>query len=351
VQKQQQPLAKDVLNKPFCGDDWLDLIDQDKEGYAEDGDDDDEDDELGDLLSSCQRKLNSLVSSAYQDTPSRTLKKRRVEFQRQPSNNNNIVTHTQKQPDTPLDTADTRLSFVAQRYVSPAIVHLKTQVAKKREPQLIVQPHLNVQRRQSNFYSSETEKRMNWMQQIIDNLDLFFPPDKPRTVVQKTCHYWYLQTLFPWVFGAQWDVVKGRILKRYRLNRIWPWVQVLMPRREGKTWSVASFLAAVLMFIPGISVSIFSPTAGQSNMMKEEVYRMMVHYEQNTGHEATRRLVRYNSRHIMVADRPLPPGSSMKSSAADAMVLETNTSRLMLCNSHTDGRSRRMRYFACVYGW
>lgn len=113
-----------------------------------------------------------------------------------------------------------------------------------------------------------------------------------------------------------------------------------MPRREGKTWSVASFLAAVLLFIPGILISIFSPTSQQSNMMKDEIYRMIAHYEQNTGRPATRRIVRYNNRNIKVADRPMPDGVSMRSSTADAMVLEANTSTLMLCNSNTDGKWR-----------
>lgn len=232
---------------------------------------------------------------------------------------------------------DETLSHVRVKFVDSALNHMEAQVGAKRSADVILPSHYTNAQRQALKNQSETDKKMQYIQNILDNLDNFFPADKPRTTVQRMCHYWYTQTLFKWVFGRQWDVVKGRVLKRYKLDRVWPWVQVLMPRREGKTWSVASFLAAVLLFVPGITISIFSPTSQQSNMMKDEIYRMMAHYESNTGQPATRRIVRYNTKNIMVADRPLPPQCSIKSSAADAMVLESATSRLLLCNSNTDG--------------
>lgn len=65
---------------------------------------------------------------------------------------------------------------------------------------------------------------------------------------------------------------------------------------------------------------------------------MMVHYEVNTGKPTIARLVRYNTRNIMVANRPIPLGKSINSSEADAMSRETSTSILMLCNSNIDGK-------------
>ena len=260
----------------------------------------------------------------------------------------------------PAEDVSLGLSFVKSRFVSPAVNHVHLQYLGKRRFHELADPLCSEEEKVSRLIRPGREVMLERIQKLIDSLDHFFPRDKPRTTIQRLCHYWYVQAIFKWVFGKQWDIVEPRVLSRYKLKRVRSMVQVLMERRRGKTWSIASFLAAVLLFIPGINISIFSPTSMQSNLMKDEIYRMLHNYTQNTGYPATSHLVRYNTKNIMVADRPLPAGKSMNSREADGMVLEPTTSTLMLCNSNIDGKSLQFRVlvlcvvvvvmFVCV-GW
>ncbi len=247
----------------------------------------------------------------------------------------------------PSDDVSKGLSFIGPRFVTPAAEHVQRQYLGKRKRQELPDPQCSEEEKEARRIRPEREVMMDRIQKLIDSLDHFFPPDKPRTTIQRLCHYWYIQLLFKWVFGKQWDVVQPRVLARYKLKRVRSMVQVLMERRRGKTWSIASFLAGVLLFIPGINISIFSPTSMQSNLMKDEIYRMLFNYEQNTGYPATRHLVRYNTKNIMMGNRPLPPGKSMNSREADDMVLEPTTSTLLLCNSNIDGKSQEFGAVGC----
>lgn len=87
-----------------------------------------------------------------------------------------------------------------------------------------------------------------------------------RSEPQHTVHEAYLRACLPKIYDEEWDDNREAIMQKFEINRLQMWVLVVMARREGKTWGMAMFIAAMILSIPDIEISIFATckrTAGK----------------------------------------------------------------------------------------
>lgn len=110
------------------------------------------------------------------------------------------------------------------------------------------------------------------VERMFRHLDAF---GATRTATQKHFHFWFMQSLLPTIFGAEWDSAAVRVLDSFGITQIRTEVMIMTPRRFGKTWSVAMFVVAALLNIPGIKIVIFSTGKRASNSLMETALKFM----------------------------------------------------------------------------
>ena len=79
-----------------------------------------------------------------------------------------------------------------------------------------------------------------------------------RSEMQWKVHEACIKAMIPKIYGEEWDQNQGRILKHFRLNRLFQEVMIIMSRRQGKSWSVGMIAAAFILFIPEFTIAIFA---------------------------------------------------------------------------------------------
>jgi hypothetical protein len=87
-----------------------------------------------------------------------------------------------------------------------------------------------------------------------------------RSEPQHTVHEAYIRACLPKIYDEEWDDNREAIMQKFEINRLQMWVLVVMARREGKTWGMAMFIAAMILSIPDTEISIFATckrTAGK----------------------------------------------------------------------------------------
>lgn len=136
-----------MLNPPFCGSDWI--------------------------------EVDASESEVQESQPQRVPgghKRRRATARAR-------MTQAADQPDT-------GLGYLCAKFVEPALDHLRFQTQQKRSTEVIMDPVMTRAQREARLHRPESETRIGWIQNMLDNMDNFFPRDKPRTTVQRQCHYW-----------------------------------------------------------------------------------------------------------------------------------------------------------------
>jgi hypothetical protein len=75
-----------------------------------------------------------------------------------------------------------------------------------------------------------------------------------------------LNSVLPRLYGKDWERNKARVMRERGMTRVYQEVLVNMGRRNGKTWVVSAFCAAVFLVVPEISIAVFSVGKRQSGM-------------------------------------------------------------------------------------
>jgi hypothetical protein len=96
-----------------------------------------------------------------------------------------------------------------------------------------------------------------------------------RSDMQVKIHQAFIEAMLPKLYQSEWDENKARILIDFGLNKLQQEVLIVMPRRRGKTYSVAMAAAAMLLAVPGCSVAVFS-TGERLSRALMEVVRMFI---------------------------------------------------------------------------
>jgi hypothetical protein len=79
-------------------------------------------------------------------------------------------------------------------------------------------------------------------------------------------HELFLRSCLPKIYESEWAQNYDAIMKRFNIQKLHQETLVVCPRRFGKTYSVAMFVAAYLMHVPKANIAIFSTgkrTAGK----------------------------------------------------------------------------------------
>lgn len=92
-------------------------------------------------------------------------------------------------------------------------------------------------------------------------------------------------------------------MERMKIAKIQSEVFVLTPRRWGKTTSVAMFVAAVMLNVPGIKVAVYSTAKRTSGGVMAKVCEYIRMIE-----GAMDRVIVRNQEQLFIAERPPQPG-------------------------------------------
>jgi hypothetical protein len=92
-----------------------------------------------------------------------------------------------------------------------------------------------------------------------------------RSVDQKIFHTAFVEACLPHLYGDEWPSACARVLTERKLERLQPEVLCITPRRWGKTWSVAMFVCAMMMCVPGIRIAIFSTGKRASSNLTDTI--------------------------------------------------------------------------------
>ena len=100
-----------------------------------------------------------------------------------------------------------------------------------------------------------------------------------RSVSQREFHRHMLKSIIPVIFRDDLDAHIDRLLRDFNCTEFNSDVLIITPRRHGKTWSVAMFIAACALVLSGndqpFVISIFSTSKRASSMMLQLVNFMI----------------------------------------------------------------------------
>lgn len=95
------------------------------------------------------------------------------------------------------------------------------------------------------------------LRMVEQQLDCY--PNWTRSKEQRTFHVNFVNACLPHFYGADWSRHRSRVMQARGLAELDQLVVVSTPRRFGKTTAIAMLNAALLLFVPFMHVSVFSP--------------------------------------------------------------------------------------------
>lgn len=103
------------------------------------------------------------------------------------------------------------------------------------------------------------DKRVERLRNLLEH---GFKDEQHKTIIrsreQRQLHEVYIRTCLPKLYLTEWEDNQERILLQYGITKLQQESLVVMPRRSGKTWSMAMFCAAMLIVCGDIEISVFA---------------------------------------------------------------------------------------------
>lgn len=141
----------------------------------------------------------------------------------------------------------------------------------------------------------------------------------------------------PKIYGASdWATHHYRVLTEWGRSEIDYFLMMITARRVGKTFSMSMFDAAVLLHVPGITISVFSTGRRASKMLKELVEKLI----KMTGDENTQRIINSNQEELFIAHKTLADNTTKRSLEAQNLRMDITTAKLFSYPSSVKGKSR-----------
>lgn len=119
---------------------------------------------------------------------------------------------------------------------------------------------------------------------------------KVRSPDQKVFHEAMIIANLPHIYFENWEANSKRVMEEFGIARIRQELLSIMPRRMGKSWCVAMFIAAMLICVPGRKQAVFSTGGRASGWLKDLVLKMI---DKVTG--ASARIARRSKETIFMA--------------------------------------------------
>lgn len=161
------------------------------------------------------------------------------------------------------------------------------------------------------------DQRLKTVFHLLNNMGYTRSPD------QVLFHDSYIHACLPLIYGEEWPKNSVRVMRTFRLKKLEQLVLVLTPRRIGKTVSVAMFVAAILLAVPGIEIAVFSTCQRASTAIMKLVLKMLTRVP-----GSDRRILGKNKETLYVSATPLPIGIGPNSAIAKKMVNSPSVSTL-----------------------
>jgi hypothetical protein len=136
-------------------------------------------------------------------------------------------------------------------------------------------------------------------------------------------HAAFIEACLPKIYGDDWASQSSRVLKEFQIEHIRAEVLIMAMRRIGKSWAIAMFVLALLLFRPGIKVAIFSTGSRASSLLYEIMMTML-----SERPEFFSRIVKNSTEHLFISAQPLPKGCSFNSPAAVRLRCAKDTAKL-----------------------
>ena len=153
-----------------------------------------------------------------------------------------------------------------------------------------------------------------------------------RTAAQIMFHDLFTNAVLKQIYGVEWEANAVRVMKEQGMRKLHTEVMVMTPRRYGKTVSVAMWVVAALLHIPGVEIGIFSTGQRASTSLMAMAYGFL---QEIPG--AERRVVKSTDKDLFVCQDPLPDGMSMKSALAQQRARLPTTAKLHSFPSNVEG--------------
>lgn len=170
------------------------------------------------------------------------------------------------------------------------------------------------------------DDRLNRFNQTLDSFRW------KRTAAQVLFHDLFTNAVLKKIYGVEWEANAVRVMREHNLKKIHTEVMIMTPRRYGKTVSVAMWVVAALLHMPGVEIGIFSTGQRASSSLMRMATGFL-----NEIPGAERRVVKSTDKDLFVSLEPLPDGSSQRSLIAQQHCLLPSTSKLHSFPSSVEG--------------
>lgn len=146
---------------------------------------------------------------------------------------------------------------------------------------------------------------------------------KIRSPEQKLFHDKFMISCLPHIYGDDWEANRVRVMEELGITKIDFELLITTPRRFGKSYSVAMFVAALLVCVPGIRINVFSTGKRASGNLMELVQMFIAKVP-----GATERIVKKNEEQLFIAASALLSGGSANSAEAAQKRISDDTAKL-----------------------
>jgi hypothetical protein len=167
--------------------------------------------------------------------------------------------------------------------------------------------------------------RYRKMQELLNNMG----NGLVRSEDQVVFHNGFTTAVLPHVYGDDWEANCVRVMEELKIDKIDYEVMVMSPRRWGKTYSIAMFVLALALSVPGIRICIFSTGSRASGSL---VNIMKMFMKNIPGAEA--RICKSSAEELYIA---IAPCGGPQSSAAKSAQNARTTSVIMSFPSSVKG--------------
>lgn len=176
--------------------------------------------------------------------------------------------------------------------------------------------------------ATDGDKRLSGIRYTLNNLGISRSEDQVRF------HQAFTHACLQQIYNESWAEHSVRVMEQENIQKLNTEVLIMTPRRWGKTWSVAMYVAALLLNVPGIQIGCFSTGRRASGSLMEIVAKMITLVP-----GGYRRIIRRTQEHLYVSSVSLGEDQSSNGAAARALCDAPDTARFISLPASVNGKS------------
>lgn len=165
----------------------------------------------------------------------------------------------------------------------------------------------------------------------------YITPSDDQLLFLEACLFASLPKIYT---SSDWAIHHYRVLSEWGRTEIDYFIMMITARRVGKTFSMSMFDAAVLLHVPGITISVFSTGRRASKMLKELVEKLI----KMTGDENTQRIINSNQEELFIAHKALADNATKRSLEAQNLRMDVTTAKLFSYPSSVKGTDQYTKH-------